>query len=59
VVIGRSVVGWWRSPATGPHEAQHAARVQAFDPNAMHRALAGPLPEQRVHDMSLVYSDER
>jgi hypothetical protein len=59
VLIGSSVVAWSRSTATGPHEAQHAARVQAFDPNAMHRALAGPLPEQRVHDMSLVYSDER
>ena len=54
-----SVVAWSRSTATGPHEAQHAARAQAFDPNAMHRTVAAPLAEQKVHDMSLVYSDER
>jgi hypothetical protein len=59
VLAGSSVVAWSRSTATGSHEAQHAARSPAFDPNAMHRALTGPLPEQRVHDMSLVYSDER
>jgi hypothetical protein len=59
VLIGGAVVVWSRSTATGSHEAQHAARVLAFDPNTMHRALAAPLPEQQVHDMSLVYSDER
>jgi hypothetical protein len=45
-------------PVRAPIDTVAGARVQAFDPNAMQRALAAPLPEQKVHDMSLVYADE-
>jgi hypothetical protein len=58
VLIGGSVVAWSRSTATGSHEAQRATRLQTFAPDEMHRNLPAPLPQQKYHDMSFVFSEE-
>jgi hypothetical protein len=58
-LVGGSVVAWSRTTATGPREAQRVNQARAFAPDEMHRLLTGKLPEQKVHDMSFVFSEER
>jgi hypothetical protein len=60
LLAGTSVVAWSRSTATSPHEAQRANPVGAFAPDEMHKTAAvRSLPQQKIHDMSFVFSEER
>jgi hypothetical protein len=56
-LVGSSVVAWSRSTATGPLEARHATPLMAFSPEEIHKRLTAPLPVEKFHDMSVVYTD--
>ena len=68
--INHKIVGLFSSPCSSerrswPGRARPARMKQrqanqalAFSPDEMHRTLAAPLPEQKDHDMSFVYSVE-
>jgi hypothetical protein len=58
ILVGTSVVAWSRATMPGPREAQHANQV--FAPGEMHKTGAvRALPEQKINDMSVVFSNER
>jgi len=60
VLVGISVVAWSHATVSGQHEAQHANQVRAFAPDEMHKTAAvRALREQKINDMSVVFSDER
>ena len=55
LLIGTSVVAWSRS--TGPEtRAGHPAQSAGFSPDTMHLTIKS-LPVQKVHDMSVVFTD--
>lgn len=56
-VVGASVLVWSNVTASGPRETQHASRARALTPDEMHRGAT--FSEQKFHDMSFVYSQER
>jgi hypothetical protein len=56
-VVGTSVVVWSNVTASGPRETQHARQARDLTPDEMHRGAT--FSEQKFHDMSLVYSQER
>jgi hypothetical protein len=55
LLIGTSVVAWSRS--TGPEtRAVHPSQSAGFSPDMMHLTIKS-LPVQKVHDMSVVFTD--
>jgi hypothetical protein len=55
--VGISAVVWSHATASGPRQTQHPNQARAFTPNEMHRGAT--FSEQKFHDMSFVYSQER
>jgi len=56
-VVGTFVMLWANVTASGPRQTQHASPAQAFTADQMHRNAS--FSDQKFHDMSFVYSQER
>jgi hypothetical protein len=60
ILAGTSLIAWSHPTASVSREAQHMNAMRALSLDEMHTTAAvRALHEQKINDMSVVFSDER